>query len=135
MLEVVTILDLQLIEKAKDESLIAIVSEVTDSQTYYCRDGLSRTVQQVVLVDDTKTSVALTLWTDYLLKLDAAGGSALKIEDVPTKEYRGLRTLSTTSTTILRLMDADPTPQQAYLKRWWNSEEKEDDFDDISVPQ
>ena len=135
-LQLVTILDLQDIEKAKEVSLVAVIFEVMDPQTYHCRDGLTRTVQQVILVDDSKRSVTLSLWTDYLNKLDGTEGTAvIIIENVVTKEYRGLRTLSTTSTSILRPMSADPTLEQTYLQSWWNGEGKEDEFADIPVPE
>ena len=128
-------MDLQNVENSREVSLVAVAYEVSECQTYYCRDGLSRTVQQIILVGDTRRSVSLTLWGDYLNKLDNCEGTALIVENISTKEYRGLRTLSTTATTVLRQMDENPTVEQAYLQNWWDTEGKEEVFEDIQLAE
>ena len=85
-------------ENYKEVSLVGIVHEVCRPYTFNAQDE-TKSNQNVVLVDDSKKCVTLTLWGEHVRKLDGHEGSSVQFEHVSTREYNGKRTLSSTAST------------------------------------
>lgn len=122
-------------EKSKNVSLVAVVYDVSAPQTYACKDGITRTTQEVVLVDDSLKAVTLTLWANHINKLDNTEGTAVIVENICPREYRGRRTVSTTSTTAIQKFDANPTAEQQAQQEWWKISGDEGIFTDLKLPE
>ena len=135
MLPTTKIEDLLYVDRSKNVSLVAVVYDVAEPQTYACKDSITRTTQEVVLVDDSNKAVTLTLWANHINKLDDAEGTAVVVENVCPREYRGRRTVSTTSTTAIKRFDGNPTPEQQILQEWWSNSSDEARFKDLDLPE
>lgn len=68
-------------------------------------------------------------------KLDGTEGTAVVLENVSPCEYRGKRTISTTPTTVIKKMGANPTVEQRYLNEWWEPPGNEEEFGDLVLDQ
>ena len=115
----------------KNVSICCVVYDVSIPQSYRCRDSMTRSNQIVILVDDTKKSVELTLWGDLIHKLDNKEGTAIVLENVSPREFRGKRTITTTSETVIRLMGTDPSAEQLKMKGWWETTGSVADFTEL----
>lgn len=130
-MENTTILELLLKPPNADVSLIAITYEVGPQQTFHCKDGVTRTNKNVVLVDDTSKAVSLTLWGDNVDKLNNTEGTSVRIDNIQTRDYNGKRILSTTSSTAIHTMDENATSEQIQLHQWWTSEGTENEYEEL----
>lgn len=94
---------------------------------------MARTTQNVFIVDDSNKTVELTLWGEHMLKLDESEGSAVVLENVVPREFRGKRTISTSSATVIKTMGDNPTGEQLLLQKWWDEAGHEQDFGNLDL--
>ena len=94
---------------------------------------MARTTQNVFIVDDSNKGVELTLWGEHLLKLDGSEGNAVILENVVPREFRGKRTISTSSTTVIKTMADNPTVEQVLLQKWWDEAGQVEDFGNLDL--
>lgn len=132
-LQAVKIADLLHADRSKDVTVFGIVFQVSKPQTNHCRDGMARTTQNVFIVDDSNKTVELTLWGEHMLKLDESEGSAVVLENVVPREFRGKRTISTSSATVIKTMGDNPTGEQLLLQKWWDEAGHEQDFGNLDL--
>lgn len=133
-LHAVSIQDL-LHSEATDVTVLGIVYDVSEPQAYRCRDGIVRTTQKVVVVDETKRAVEVTLWADQLNKLDGYEATAVILENVTPRDFRGKRTISTSSSTVIKQMGPNPTSEQVTLQQWWDNSGNEEQFKDLTIEE
>lgn len=97
--------------------------------------GAAKANQQVTLVDDSKQAVTVTLWGSHVGKLDDTEGTAVVMENVTTKNFRGKRTLSTGSMTVVRRMEGALLREQKALRTWWCKEGQDEEFDELLLDE
>lgn len=106
-----------------------------EPQTFLCRDGVSRTKRNALLVDESKRIVTLSLWGEHSNLLSGCEGRVASIQNVVVREYGGKRQLTTTSSTIINA-EENPTDQTLQaLQMWWAEDGQEEEFEELILPQ
>jgi len=78
---------------------VGIVQNVEDCNSIKSRNGKTFIKRSVVLLDDTKCQVELTLWDAHAKEFDIQPGAILVVKNVKVNEYNGRHSLNATCDT------------------------------------
>ncbi|XP_003748675.1 replication factor A 51 kDa subunit-like [Galendromus occidentalis] len=132
----ITIAEIKSSSLKENVSINFIVYEVSEPQTFSCRDGETRQKQNDVLEDDTKRIITLNLWSENVGELDGQEGRAINIENVSVREYKGKKNLTPTSGTAYKSARECPDDDRlSELTVWWEKDGYNCEFEDVAVPR
>ena len=104
-------------------NVVGILGNLREPQVVVSKsNGKSYRKCDVILVDDSTTSLTLTLWNDDIARITEGEGSVVYLSRVPTKIYAGQMTLAFSDSSNLRF-DLN-LPRTSELPRWWHTSGK-----------
>lgn len=131
--QVTQIADLLTTGTSKLVNLRGIVYDISQIQTFHCKDGFSRQKQNVALIDMSGKTVTIALWSEFASKLDGAEGEAVLLENLQIRDWGGKRQLTTTSNTMMNKNQEDEDIRK--LQAWFNETGREVEFGELYVKQ
>ncbi|KAL0270274.1 UNVERIFIED_CONTAM: hypothetical protein PYX00_007739 [Menopon gallinae] len=112
--------------------VIGVAKSAGEVQTLVARStGKELKKREVILVEPSKSSIALTLWGQQAVDFDASNCPVVAAKSVKVGEFMGGKSVSTLMSSTLQL---DPDIQEAYsLRAWYDGLNGADDFVSISA--
>lgn len=112
----VPISDIGAMESGAFVDVIAVCKETGDLTNLTSKQGKELTKREVTLVDQSNTSIQLTLWGDEARNFDGFEQPVLLVKSARVGEYGGGKTLGTASGTSLKL---NPDVNEGHVLRGW----------------
>lgn len=110
---------------------LAVMAVVYDVERVWDQDTKPR--QTIILVDNIRNIVALTLWEESTRTPDNAEGTVVLISQLEVRDSRGKRGLtSAPATHVTKVTHEDP--KAAALKTWGDSEAATQEFEELMLP-
>lgn len=121
------------IEDSPTDQLVdvcAVVKSFGEPQTFNRRtDGRPITKREVMIVDDSNKSIALTLWNDSAVNFQAENNPVILVTKARITEFNGSVSITTGQTSSLEL---NPNLDRSKeLQLWWRAEGCKSDFESI----
>ncbi|KAJ8953979.1 hypothetical protein NQ314_007172 [Rhamnusium bicolor] len=128
----VTIDQIQNFEVNTIIDVVGVARTVSELQTFQARStGKELKKKEIMLVDHTKTSVALTLWGTQAENFDGSNCPVLVIKGARVGEFGGGKNISTLSSSNMKI---NPEMTDAYrLRGWYDGEGNKLDYSNISA--
>ncbi|KAJ3642909.1 hypothetical protein Zmor_025657 [Zophobas morio] len=111
--------------------VIGVCKEVSDIQNFTSRTtNREMTKRDVILVDQSKTSITLTLWGSQAESFDGVNNPVVLVRGAKVGEFGGGKTLSTVMSSQMKI---NPDIQECHkIKGWFDLEGKESDVKNLS---
>ena len=100
--------------------VLAVIKEVGSVQSITAKSTQRQlTKRDLTLLDNSSTSIRLTLWGEQAEQFSSPVGHVLAVKSAKISDYNG-RSLSTVSTSLLEIEPSNPQSQS--LREWYKSE-------------
>ncbi|KAL1494983.1 hypothetical protein ABEB36_010479 [Hypothenemus hampei] len=112
--------------------VIGVVTSVGDLQTFQARTtGRELKKKEVQLVDQSNTTITLTLWGQQAENFNGSGNPVVVVKGARISEFGGGKTLSAMAGTLMKI---NPEIKECYrIKGWYESEGMHSTTKDISM--